>query len=575
MFYAQECYDYGYFNECEKICSTLKQKPLNDVQNGHINILLTKSVFKLYLRESRIYSSYKEHFMPQELRSWEESKYQKAKRVVTCLVREDLYQIDKELAMFLDISMMECVQGKNRLHEVGHCMLCLRHCSKLIRSHIIPRSILEIFRRSMERHKGNKIFQISTDPMKYFTDKTLTRNLLCKNCEALLSVSGEQDFCEKFFKQIYNSLEPECLSLSYELYYGEWLYHFFIGFIFRGIAAFIGIPNIVNDEEFYDLFGICRKFLLKQNLSPLEALPDLHMFINPTSPPTEFGLQWNHATLVEPATFHAAYNQLLDENVSHCPKVHFFLAKIGIINVVVKLSPTLGTELSITSVIDPSGGTFKIPADKERLFLLPPGVKEMYTVRSQQDRKKFQDSLFRKDKFAPVPDTLKKDFDVQYRSSFRLRKAIDIDKLEFQQKIEKEGGLFLNCLPSHFKLDQKTGEVQFPFPFVKLLHYHMEPSDLNFAITLFIGFSSETVEPFIVYYEAMPDQRLSFGYTFNLEDCGVNEYISELALQDYPEPVAERIQEISKNLIPHLIPIAVERCGFISMKSLMYHFKYK
>lgn len=570
MFYAQECYDYNYFDECERICSTLKQVPLSDVQDTQVNILLAKSIFGIYTTESRLYWS--NTSIPREV---EESKYQKAKKIIACLHKENVYQMDKELAMFLDISMMECVQGKNRLHETGLCMLCLQHCKKLIRSHIIPRSILQNFRRATQRYNGNKVFQISTDPMKYFTDKTLTRNLLCENCESLLNIHGEQDFCEKFFKKIYNLVDPECLSAAHDLHYGDWLYHFFMGLIFRGIAAFIGIPNFVNDKEFHELFSICRKFLLKL---PVEVLPDLHMFINPTFPPTEYRMQWNHATLVGPATFHAACNLLSDEAVSHSRKGHFILAKIGIINVIVKLSPALDAKLSLASVINPLCGIFKIPADEERLSLLPQGIKDVYTVISQENRKMFQDSIFKKDPFAPKRKAPNSDIDIKFRNNFGLIRASDTDSLEFQEKIEGEGGLILKCLPSQFVLDQKSGEVQFPFPFVKLLHYHTEFSDPKCAITIFMGISSAlgvAAEPFVVYHEAVPEQVLYFGYTFNLEDFTVKDYISQLTLQDYPESIAKRVSELSKDLLPILIPTVLERCGFVSVKSLVYHYKYK
>ena len=576
--YAQECYDYKYYDECERVCSFLLHEVLNDVHARHVSILSAKSIFKLYMNEKRLFSSVKDTLMPKELYSWKESMYQKVKKVIDFLFKEDLYQTDKELAMFLDVSMMECIQGDNRLHEVGRCMLCLKHCKKLIRSHIIPRSILENFRKSIARYRGNRIFKVSTDPEKYFTDKTLTRNLLCKDCESLLSTGGEQDFSEKFFKEIYKLSDPDSLSLANEIQYGTWLYHFFIGFLFRGIAAFAGIPNVVNDEEVYELFIIFRKLLLKQALLPSEVLPNLHVFINPTSPPSEYKTQWNHATLVGPASFHMSSNQLSDENVSHCPKVHFIMAKIGIITVIVKLSPALNTELSMTSVISPSFGKFKIAADEERSLLLPKGVKDLYTKMSLQSRKEFQDSIFRRDKFAPIPNTLEVDMDIQHKRSFMLSKAINLDKLEFQEKIEVDGGLFLKCLPHQFKLDEKKGEVHFPTPFVKVLHYRLELSDQNYAITLFVGISqmpSKAAKPFIIYYEAVEKQILCFGYTFNLENYTVNEYISEIAMDEYPESIAKRIQELCEHVVPHLIPAAVEKCGFSDVKSLMYHYQHK
>ena len=559
----------------------------NDLDVTHMNLatlLLGKAVFKLYQEENKLYLAYKESFSKRELHMWEESQSLKVKSVIWCYNKADALH-DDELAMQFDMAMMECICGKNDLHQLSRCMLCLKGGQKLKRSHIIPKSVLDNFRKAVKQYKGNKLFQLSSAlkssqfESKYFSDKTLTRYMLCEQCEALLNVGGEQPFYKDFFKKIYDPLNPECLTITHALSYKEWLYHFCLGYIFRGIAAFIGIPDVTNAVEFYTLFKLCRQYLLNKELEP-KLLPKVHIFINPTSPPLEYRQHWTQEVLVGPAAFYFADRTLLDGVVSHYPEVHFFIAKVGIICILVRFSPSEGFELPMTSLIDPSGGTFVVPAEHERSVHLPLGIKELYSSCSQDERKRIQESMFRNDKFAPIPIDEGSITKYSLRENFKLTEALTIDKQLFQEQAEKDGGLFLKCLPQQFSLNHRHREVRFPATYKHLLHHHLHicEENINHHITIFIGIKhspDEILEPFVVYYEYMPKQSFCFGCTISPQDCSVQQYISDMPLEGYPQSVAERVKELAVMALPSLVPFAVKEGGFANLHSLLYHYKFK
>ena len=583
--YAQGCYDHENYCDCKRVCQRiLANDNLTMAQINTTNLLMGKAVFRLYQEENKLFLAYKESFNEREVQKWKESLFLKVKLVIHCYYKSETSH-DDDLAMYFDIAMMQCIQIKN---ELSRCLLCLKSGQKLKRSHIIPRSVLENFRKATHQYKGNRFIEIyspfdsSQFVGKNFSDKTLTKFMLCEQCEALLNVGGEQPFYNNFFKKIYDPLNPDCLTVALKLPYEEWLYHFCLGYIFRGIAAFIGIPNVSNSVEFYTFFKFCRLYLLKKELEP-HLLPKVHILISPTSPPPEYRDQWTRETLVGPAGFHFTYRQLSNGALNHYPKVNFFAATLGIINILVTFSPeSEDFELPASSFIDPSGGELLIPAEHERSDYLPLGIKELYSSISHDQRKRAQKVMFKKDKFAPIPinegTNTKNSLEINLRKNFKLAEAISIDKELFQQQAEKDGGLFLNCLPQHFSVNHHHREMKLPENYKHLLHYHIMDIEEYINVTIFIGVKyfpdKKSLEIFVIYYEYMPEQTLCFGCELSPRDYSVKRYISDIPLQDYPEAVAERIAD-SVTVLPIVVPLAVKKAGFANHHSLLYHYEFK
>lgn len=561
-----------HFDECKQVCHhLLKSEHLDKAQRISVIKILIKAEFSLYEQENKWYLTYKDIFPKEKVLYLKESKLQRAKVIIEYINEYKIQAIDNKFVMYLDIAMMECTRF-NELQELNCCMLCLKQGQKLQRSHIIPKSILHNFRKAIKQYSGNIAFQLinsfTHSSEKLFTDKTLTKYMLCKKCEAILNVNGEQPFYQNFFQTIYNPVIEDCLSLAHEVLYEKWLYHFSIGIIFRCIAAFTGIPYVVNDDIVYNLFTCCRKYLLNEELS-VQCLPAVYIFINQASPLLESDQQWLHQTLVGPAMFYISKFRAIDGVGSAYPSASFVLAKIGIINIVVDLS--LADNLQLSQV-NPLGGLFKVPTEHERYLL--PGIREVYSLHSKQCKERFENSMYRKNPYAPkVIDG--KNY-ISFKKSFKIDLGIDSDNKIIQSRMKK---VAVKCLPSNFILDHNHGVVEFPSPYTLLLHYNSAFSDADgiadhdYNIMLFIGIKK--LKLFFVFYEDCSEHSLCFGCTFSHNDYSIEEYITDAPLNTYDLSIVERIKELSTQFIPIAIRNAIMHCGFSSLHSLLYQYQYK
>ena len=569
--YAKGCLSCKHYEECKQVCHhILKCKNLDESQQISAIMILIEAEYFLYQQEEKWYLTYKDILMKAKMLYLKQSQLQRAKIIIKYIYKYNvLFNVDK-FSMYLDIALMECIRF-NELQELNCCILCLKKGQKLKRSHIIPRSILQCFRKAVQQYSGNIVFGMD-NPLTHsygmlFTDKTLAKYMLCNSCEAILNVNGEQHFYENFFQKIYNPVYEDCLSRTHEISYTHWLYHFCIGIIFRCISAFTGIPSVVNDHEVYSLFTCCRKFLLNEEL-PTDSLPAIYIFINQTVPLLNSEQQWLYETLVGPALFSVSKSRLSDGTPSPCPLVHFILAKIGIINIVVDLSLTKDADPGLYQV-NPHGGLFKVPIEHERYLL--PGIEKVYSKVSKQHKRRLQDSMFKK--HPQAPKELEGTFYLNFKKSYKLTLGIDSDQKNIKKETKRVN---IMCLPSAFVIDPNRAIVEFPSPYTLLIHYFIDFSDdiPNYNAMLFIGIKKLT--PFFVFYEEEPPERsLCFGCTFLLSDYSIEEYITDVPLKAYDSSVVERVKELAAQFIPIVVKNAVSNSGFSSLNSLFYHYHYK
>ena len=569
--YAKGCLSCKHYEECKQVCHhILKCKHLDESQRISAIMIFIEAEYFLYQQEEKWYLTYKDVLMKEKMLYLKESKLQRAKTIIEYIYKYNaLLNVDK-FPMYLDIALMECIRF-NELQNIKCCVLCLKQGQKLQRSHIIPRSILQCFRKAVQQYSGNIAFEMD-NPFTHsygmlFTDKTLAKYMLCKSCEAILNDNGEQHFYQNFFQKIYDPVNEDCLSRAHEISYTHWLYHFSIGIIFRCIAAFTGIPSVVNDHEVYSLFTCCRKFLLNEEL-PTGCLPAIYIFINQTVPLLKPEQEWLYETLVGPALFSVSKLRLSDGMSSSYPLAHFILAKIGIINFVVDLSLAKDADLGLHQV-NPRGRLFKVPIEHERYLL--PGIEKVYSKVSKQQKRRLQDSMYRKHPHAP------KELDgnsyLSFKKSYKLTLGIDSDL----KNVEKEAKrINIMCLPSTFVVDPNRAIVEFPSPYSLLIHYFIDYSDEipHYNAMLFIGIKK--LKPFFVFYEeGPPEESLCFGCTFSQSDYSIEEYITDVPLSAFNSSVVGRIKELATKFIPFIIRNAVSNSGFSSLHSLFYHYHYK
>jgi hypothetical protein len=476
----------------------------------------------------------------------------------------DKKSIDEEGLAILDYAMIDLICGTNELNKLRRCMLCLQQCHDLKRSHIVPKSVLEIFRTGFVHHHGNKGLIVagarSSKGQVYHSEKTITKFMLCGNCEMLLSKEGEQDFITNFFKMIYDPSNSEALMARHKLSYQCWLYHFCIGFLFRVIAGFLGIPNVMNHHEVYSLFTTCRKFLLKGTCDSL-ALPKVYLLTNPTKIPREYESEWVNEALVEPAFFDIPGIRLSNGNACHFPEAHFLVVHFGILNMLVTFLPAEDVSIPEQFVINPNGGVYVVPPEEQRLNFLPDGMKAVFGRISEIIKEDMIEFLFRREK--PFPPVATKNPDKALQDTVGLVEAINND-------FDLLSGSKINYLPARFCIDKETKTFQLPPEYSMVVHATIPVQ--GSAFTYFIGIISPQ-QPFVIIHQHSKTDEKCFGCLISEENLAVKEYIISTPLVNHGS-IVPKLETLTATL-GDIISIILPTKGFKDIKMLISYFKQR
>ena len=566
--YANECYEHYKYDECLYSCNKLLSQELLEPSVGdQVEVLKCKALYKVFQRESRLLQMERGVLSSKEFHMREKSCYDKLREVISCLSAAlDKGSIDYEGRICLDYGLIDLVRGTNELDKFGRCMLCLKQRDDIRRSHIVPRSILEVFRTGFVQHHGNKGLIVagaqSSKAQLYHSEKTITKFMLCADCEMLLNQDGEQDFFNNFFSKIYNPSNTEALTVGQEISYEGWLYHFCIGLLFRVIAGFIGIPAVMNHEEVYSLFKLCRMFILDRSLLP--SLPKVHLFINPMKVPHEYRNEWINEALVEPAFFDLPNVRLNNGNTCFFPEAHFLIAHLGILNVVVTFSPACDVSMPEQFIVHPNGGVYQIPPEEQRLKFLPEGLKITFSRISENIKDDMTNFLFRREK--PFPPVVSKTTENSQESMVGLVEAINADFSLLMKCSESR----VNYLPISFHIDHVTKIFQLPPGYSLMVHATISVEAQASHFTYFIGiFNSQ--QPFVIVYKSSTSETKCFGCLVSEDDLTVKEYISGIPLKSHPS-IVQQLNTLTATF-SDILPIILRTKGFKDMKMLIYFFK--
>lgn len=564
--YAEGCYEHCKYAEC--VCSCDKLLGLGTVEQNaryQIQVLRSKAIFKIYQSESRFLQNEYDTLSTRDFNERKTICYKKLHEVIGCLgAAVDRKSIDSEELACLDYAMIELVCGTNELSKCRRCMLCLQRRSDLKRSHIVPKSVLEVFRTGFVQHHGNKGLIVAganlSSEQVYHSDKTITKFMLCGDCEMLLSKNGEQDFVTKFFKKIYDPHSPDALMEEQKLSYQCWLYHFCIGLLFRTIAGFVGIPNVMNHLEVYGFFVKCRKILLAKNYDSLE-LPRVYLLTNPARIPLGYENKWIREALVEPAFFDIPGIRLSNGNKCHFPEAHFLVAHLGILNMLVSFSPADDVSISDQFVVHPHGGVYVMPPEVQRLQFLPGGMKQVFSRISESIKEDMKWFLFSRKK--PFPPVVEKTTDRALQDTVGLIDAINAD-FDLLMKSESK----IDYLPSGFHIDAATKTLQLPPEYSLMVHVTTVVEVSASAFTYFIGLV-DLEQPFVIIYQRSKVMTKCFGCLVSEDDLTVKRYIGNINPN-----VAQELDSITSALsavLSILLPVK----GFKNMRMLSDFFKHK
>ena len=400
------CFAFGSYDKCALLCKELLALPEAELLRG-------KSLYHIYRTKQRKLRMYQVLMPQKDFYTEHKACYDIVKEVVKLLghvVDNNKALADASINKMLDFAMLDYMLEANKLKDVGRCFLCLsreeegvdsakvedskqslhevdevvkpneskKSTKRIHASHLIPRSAIKRLANLdtvvEDKVSKNVLFGAFGTKLKdtvQRTPGTCTLYMLCTSCEHMLNVKGEQPFL-RIFEKLY---DPASHNEECEVLYGEELYHFCVGLIFRTLCP--SQDDYINTAEVYQLLVNCRKFLMGDNpVHAVNEISSIYFFICPTNE-SDFD-EAMRSFMVENS---ASYTSKISLD---CPLealgtfesvlANFFMIKLGIIIVVVKFSPMRSYYIPERFLVNPSGGSYSIPAHERRKRLLPLGV---------------------------------------------------------------------------------------------------------------------------------------------------------------------------------------------------------
>ena len=465
---------------------------------------------------------------------------EKAVRVLGYLV--DKGQIDKVGMYYLDIAMADYMRKTNNLKSCQRCLLCLSR-KKLRSSHVVPNFILSGFAEGMKRSASKKDYIIkgASSEEQEKTPRQAAWYMLCKDCELKVSRSGESSFAKDFFQKVYEKTDPSSPAKDHSIPYSTWLYQFAISIVFRGLAINPkGMSGFMNDEEVYEIFTQCRKVLLQPENLPTN-LPQVAIFVNPLSPAVldSKAASTLHRVLNMPSFMYLAENEEKLSNQKLPRIANFFLAHLGILNIVVTF-PKGDFCLPSEFCIDTHSGIFTVPEEDQRSNILPQPIWEsLNLVAEVLEVQEMKVTLHRLqgckiyESSPAVPETQEKVFGL---SKAKQNDIETVKKKGFQPSSDP-------CFPKEFDLlppgicvnrrSTSTNSLTLPEGHKFLLHCTSErESDHASGKSLFLCVSpisddSFKGRPYVVVHGYMPGLHLNVGFIVSTKDLSPEEVLPD------------------------------------------------
>lgn len=489
-------------------------------------ILSGKSYFHIYRREQWFLQDALPELSSKEFHLQSASVYSKAKEAIIDL--EEAFEMDSSVAdeeslRILDISIIDLVCHTNGLKDIGRCLLCQKK-AKLLRSHLCPDAILRAFATGLPETHTKRIFNLS-----FFKDgelkspHTIVKWLFCQKCEEILSKDGESHFIPKFFHKVYNVHNHQQPSEEMVIEYGEWLYRFALGIVFRSLVN-EAIASFANEDEIYTLFIHCRKLLLTKSLFD-EDLEKLHIYllVSPNSPSTDAGFIGN---LHKAPFVFALTNKSLKNGKQTTPYAHFLLSRIGIFNFLVLFKPAEDTVIANECIIHPKGGKYNIPPENCREMMIPKGITSVLdglAVASQKNFMEIDETAFKNIHKTLNPSDGETPPSELAKETYGILPAIehDFDKIlrgELTSHFSVENPQDINLLPKGMELQYHNSLVILPENYYIVLHGTFESKTENnnsYKGTLFLISGDDPQEPYALMLCIMPGLTVSLGFVIS------------------------------------------------------------
>ena len=606
LMYIEGCCKYGKYAECVKLAHHCKD---DSDENVKLRALFYKgkALYYLYTAEKSLLK-----MLPVSTREYSETFnfcYGMAKEAISLLSyglptsESPSYVKDEEAQMLLDYALLDYIRETNDSNLV-RCLLCHGR-KKLKKSHIWPASILDHFteyihrRNYMAEEKMNSegdgmgmvgteivqsrpvsekevakkeqtrtknIFNVSWEGLSHLQGPKamgLTFHMLCSDCEQLLSSSCENAFKSHFFMNIYQTDRPQSIKEAQCIEYGEYLYRFCLSIAFRAIPILReGISVYGNKATIYKLFTICRQYLLEESSS---EKPMVALIISPTSLP----MKTPHVSSIYSILYSAGVACIVTHSLEDAPhtitlKGRFLLVSLGVINILVGFEPSFPLVIPPECVIQPCGGTYRVPPDTRRYYMLPLGLwREMNTLAKQYGKRLLQaPSIHLK------YDWLKQEM---------LQVALSLSETDPYA----HDSTVLNYLPSNFVTTNPLdpgGKLSLPDGHHILLHAHHVSSE-NVQLTIFLAVGEDpsggtyaTDKPYAILCLGIQARVVCIGYFISDDEPVVTTNLNKQSRVHLRS--IENVYH-ARERINHILPQLLRIKGFFSMQSLLFWIRNK
>lgn len=575
------CYQHREYMKCTKIFNIIEPMLISsysELQESKMaKLLYAKALFHLYMKCQRSLKKFSSDLKQYRLRH--KSCYLKAKEVILKLGKAlDEKCLDTEGSEFLDLSMIDYVNETNNLKSCRRCVLC-RNKAVLKRSHLWPESLLQLYSSGVDSPANHKLFyKISVDGvLSTFSPHQLSYWMFCSECEQRLCKNGENQCIPLIKNYIYNVSDPKSPSRHLHIRYREWLFHFCIGLIFRGLVSpdpHVSITTFTNKDEIYELLALCRKAIL--NLEVMKEIPDKFQVALQFTP-TSLQREDKHSGFINSfltsfGLFALSDVCLSDGSVSKPREAQFFLAHCGVFNIIVPLGKSRGVSFPQECIIAPIKGTYSIPPDEERLKLLPPGIMTFFRLLADCSEVNFLVKPKKLETHSWIEPSSDKELVLGHNQTL-------------DEDIEQTGGVIrsswfcsnpkiLSYLPHAFQILRpfhRPCSVIVPSGHKIILH-HTFTTDENHVSTIFLATGSDEVyskkNPYIIYHRYdKQGVQIDSGFFISLETLSPTTFLPDkldkcLTAYFNAKEASELGEEINEML---------QQKGFESIHSVLLH----
>lgn len=572
-------YRFKRYSECIDLCSKILpgKAEVNSPEKVTAMLYRGKSLYHIYQQEQKYFQEASSTFSRKEFYLKQSRIYEKAGEVINnlgLLLDPNCSFDDNEMPMCLDVSMIDVALQGNNLKEYSLCLLCLKK-AKLRKSHLCPDSILDAFASGLEKTRNKRIFDLTFfKEGKTTSPHGVTRWLFCDKCENTLSTDGEMHFIPKFFRLVYNTDSAQQPEDEIVVPYGQWLYRFSIGLLFRGLIN-EAISSFINSDQIYLMFSQLRRLIgFEGALSDLPHNPDIYMLISPSVPTVSAGFIGHvyHAPFLFALT-----NVDLKTGSRITPRAcQFFLARIGILNFLLPFDDALKDLLPAEAKINVSCGEFIVLSESERKSVIPQGIDQILEDLAVETQKNLLEAsvttlwnLKLADAIAPP---------VEKTTTYMTHDAMQNDMLKLEQTLLTGHSLNslqkLDFLPPGFKLEYANGLVELPDGHQIIFHGNFEiemEGTEPFCVTLFLAAGSDSSvgvfpieKPYVIFHHYQPGLEATLGFFVNPDTLSVTKFLPN------PNPIVMchkvgnqlRIKALTERLLPQLMKLRGLRSYF-------------